>query len=232
MSVNKYVDFVSDEYFLDCVKWVIDAYVPASGNPDMKDLEKNTVDPFKIIFDCSIKSIGVNAWVKDEEIRQLDKTINNRIGEFHQKLLGGTKDWIDLGTGDEDQVDLKKTDNSIFIELKNKFNTVNSSSLASLRQKLEKIVKKYPETNAHWAFIFSKKGDSGEEIWKQNGNEHPRIYKTWGNKVYELVTGDSNALENTWKILPKAIADLNKETRKFTDEDLEKLNYFFNSAFK
>jgi len=207
------------------------AYPSPDSEVDMEKLQKNTIDPFKIIFDCSFNNVEVDDWVKTEQIRQEDKTINNRIGDFHQKLLGGVKGWVDLGTGDDSHVDLKKEDNSIFIEIKNKFNTVNSSSLSSLQQKLEAIIKKYPKATGYWGFILSKRGDSGETILSANDRTNPRIKKIWGSKFYELVTNDPNALSDTWKALPKAIKDIQSEARNFTGEDKKRLKYFFKSAF-
>ena len=85
---NKYVDFVSDEDFLDCVKWVCDAYPEDSSVINMDELKRNTIDPFKLVFDLINENMNIYDWIAHEKIRQHDKTINNRIGEFHQKLLG------------------------------------------------------------------------------------------------------------------------------------------------
>ena len=165
MPKNKYVDFVSDEHFLRCVKWVCDAYPDKSSDVNMEMLQRNALDPFKMVFDIVNGKTEVETWVKNEAIRQFDKTINNRIGEFHQKLLGGVNGWTNLGTGDESKVDLKRKDNSIFMELKNKFNTVNADSLQSVRQKLERCVIKNPKAMAYWAYIVERDGSSGESPW-------------------------------------------------------------------
>ena len=73
----------------------------------MKRLRKNGIDIFKMLFDVVNSNISVDDWVKNEVIRQSDKSINNKVGEFHQKLLGGVKGWVDLGIGDDSKVDLK-----------------------------------------------------------------------------------------------------------------------------
>ncbi len=228
---NKYVNFVSDEHFLKCVKWVCDAYPKKVETIDMEKLQKNVVDPFKMVFDTINKKISVEDWVKNEVIRQADKTINNRIGEFHQKLLGGVKEWTDLGTGDDSKVDLKKEDDTIFIELKNKFNTTNSDSLSKVRDKLSLAVKNNPKAIAYWAYIIEKDGSSGESIWNYLGDNNPKIKQIWGARVYSLVTEDSNALENTWKALPRAIGDLLGEKHKLSSDEMTKLIHFFKSAF-
>ena len=142
MSKNKYVDFVSDEHFIKCIKHVCDAY-----DSDPKASWNNGRDPFKLIFDIMNNSSNFSDWENREAMRQADKTINNRIGEFHQKLLGGVDGWTDLGTGDETKLDLKKNDNTIFLELKNKFNTVNSDSSKAVWEKLEKNLESYPASS-------------------------------------------------------------------------------------
>lgn len=230
---NKYVDFVSDEHFLKCVKWVCDSY-PEKANiaVDMERLKRNNIDPFKMIFDISNGKIGVDSWIKNEVIRQSDKTINNRVGDFHQKLLGGVKGWINLGTGDESKVDLKKDDNSIFIELKNKFNTVNSDSLSKVRDKLEKAVSTYPKAIAYWAYIIERDGSSGESEWVYLGRNNSRVKKIWGSNVYQVVTGDQQALEKTWKALPFAISEVLGSKPNISKEDMDKLVEFFKSAFQ
>ncbi len=228
---NKYVDFVSDEDFLKCVKWVCEAYPTDSEEIDMKKLQKNTIDPFKLIFDIINGELQTDEWISSERIRQNDKTINNRIGEFHQKLLGKVNGWVDLGVGDDSKVDLMKSDKSIFIELKNKFNTMNSDSTDKCRDKLEMAVRNNPKVKAYWAFLVSKNGDSGDIIWKKGGKSDERIRKVWGSKVYELVTGDPKALEKTWKALALAIKDLRKSEFSINEIEMTKLLEFFNYAF-
>lgn len=230
MQKNKYVNFVSDEHFLSCIKWVCESYV-RDTIITVKEMQKNIMDPFKMIFDITNNGITVHDWIRSEATRQADKTINNRIGDFHQRLLGGVQGWKNLGVGDESEVDLKKIDNSIFIELKNKFNTVNSSSLAQSRQKLERILRKYPKAKAYWAFVIDKSGDSGDAVWVYNGKNDPRIRKVWGKQVYELITGDADALIKVWKALPLAISDVLKRECKISSEDMKELVILFETAF-
>jgi len=229
--MNKYVDFVSDDDFLECVKWVCDGYSKANGFTD-KDFHKNTIDPFKLVFDLGNNQIGLQTWIETEKIRQRDKTINNRIGEFHQKLLGKVEGWQDLGVGDESKVDLKKKDNSIFIEIKNKYNTVNSDSLSKVRDKLQRALENNPDAICYWAFIISQHGDSGESVWNYNGKSNPKLRKIWGKKVYELVTGDKNGLQKVWNALPLAISDLTNRRLELASEEKKMLSKFFVFAFE
>ena len=223
--MNKYVEFVSDEDFLECVKHVIDFYLSDEFQEEpltvLKE-SKNDIDAIKTIFDITVKQIGFDGWANKEIERQQDKTINNKIGEFHQELLGKVDGWVDLGIGDETEIDLKKEDNTVFIELKNKHNTMNSSSTKTCREKLENVIEQYPDATAYWAYIISRKYKSENRVWKYQGREDEKIRRISGDLLYEMITGDSNALEKVYEAIPKAIVDLLGEDYKLLPYD-EKL---------
>jgi len=229
---NKYVDFVSDSDFLECIKWVCDAYPEDVDEIDMKSLQKNTLDPFKMTFDMINNNISSDDWLKKEKIRQKDKSINNRIGDFHQKLFGKVKGWNDLGTGDSSKVDLKNDDETIFIELKNKENTVNSDSKDKVRDKLEKIIEGKKNVKAYWAYILSQKGDSGERIWKYHNKEDNNLRVIWGKNVYELITGDKDAMDKVLSAIPIAIKDYLKSKYNLKENDSKRIRDVFNASFQ
>ncbi len=121
-----YVEFVTDDHFRHCVRYVLVAFYNVAelkqsillalekGDIFKSTLFSNVVDPFKMIFE--IERIGVEEWVKKEVLRQLDKSIEQKMGEFHQKFPGGVAGWEDLGIGQA--VDLKDEAGKVFIELK------------------------------------------------------------------------------------------------------------------
>ena len=220
--MNKYVDFVSDEDFLECIKHVTDAYLSSNNIETPIEVlkeSKNTIDEFKTLFDVCVNQVGFDGWANFEIVRQADKTINNKIGEFHQKLLGKVDGWVDLGIGDETEIDLKKDDDSIFIELKNKYNTMNSSSTKTCREKLENVIEKYPNAIAYWAYVISKDYKSENEVWRYQHREDERIRKISGDKLYEMITGDPQGLEKVFEAIPKAIEDLLGENYKLFPYD-------------
>ena len=49
---NKYVDFISDEHFLDCVANLHKAYLKAKNNITKKHFYSNKVDTIKLTFDA------------------------------------------------------------------------------------------------------------------------------------------------------------------------------------
>lgn len=214
-----YVNFVSDEHFRKCVKHVCDGY-----NEIVHDepwLHRYGLDIFKIMFDMGTKKLTYDQWRSTEELRRDDKTISNKMGEFHQKLLGGVEGWIDLETGNE--WDLKKEDNSIIIELKNKENTLSGSGVPALERRMDNYIEKFPNVICYWAYVISINGKSEEKEWRS-----PQKRKITGSKIYELITGDSDALKKMWKKLPTVIEDVLNCTieRDSTLNDLFEKTFF------
>lgn len=236
MTSNRYVSFISDDDFLECVEWVCNAYPTKIDRTSLEFLEETSVDYFKMIFDMANGDLDIKAWITNEELRQGDKTVNNRVGNFHQMLLGKVEGWEDLGTGHPLEIDLKKEDDSVFIELKNKFNTMNSSSKSKCWDKLEAVAEKYPESTVYWAYIISKNGDSGEKAWEytRQGNSffNERIKVIWGKNVYKLVTGDINSLKETWEAIPLAIRDVTCSETKFKEHDHKILTELSKHVFR
>ena len=236
MPKNKYVDFVSDEHFLKCVKHVCDSYLDISrfkNSDEVKEfVSRNSLDSFKMIFDVMNMKGAFESWMSSEIIRQGDKTVTNRIGDCHQMLLGGVDGWENLKTGNELGIDLRKKDNSIFIELKNKWNTVKGEDQKNVFDKLKKVADKYKKAIVYYAYITPKNPSSGEKIWKPSQRTpDERIKEAWSFKVYEIVTEDKNALKNVWKVLPQGISDILKKKINLNKEDEKKFLDIFDSSF-
>ena len=236
MAKNKYVDFVSDEDFLECVKTVCDKY--SDDSKDWKGLKENGLDVFKLMFDMknNKKTNTLKKWKKAEDTRQKDKTVTNNIGNFHQILLGKVEGWDNL---DDDKhkeikkelkVDLMNTRKTKFIEIKNKSNTKTGTDLNRQYKKLKNITENYPKATAYFGFVLSKHSmdNTKDEVWESKGEKNEKVRKVWGSKLYELVTDKENALEQTWKALPKAIDHLLKpEKSVVSKEDKKEIKKLF-----
>ena len=105
--------------------------------------------------------------------------------------------------------DIKANDDTLFADIKNKHNTMNSSSAESLFQKLKTYADNYKQAKCYWVQILAK--GSFNDLWKGeiNGKEysHSRVYKISGDQFYALLSGKESALFQLYKALPSAIND-------------------------
>ena len=52
-----------------------------------KKFYSNVIDPFGPIFEMAIHKINADEWEELETIRQIQKTIQNAVGDFHNIFL-------------------------------------------------------------------------------------------------------------------------------------------------
>ncbi|AMA50048.1 MULTISPECIES: Eco47II family restriction endonuclease [Flavobacterium] len=209
---HKYVNFISDEHLLNCIENLHKAYLKAKNNISKKSFYTNKVDTIKLTFDSKFNAIEEELLIQSEILRQIDKSINNSIGTFHEQILGGVKGFE---MGNLSGFDIKASDNTLFADIKNKHNTMNSSSSEALFQKLARYADDYKNAKCYWVQILAK--GSFNELWKGdiNGKEysHSRVYKISGDKFYALVTGQEDAFFALYKVLPSAIDDYLKSVQ-------------------
>jgi len=198
---------------MTCIERLYYAYNRAKNNVSKKVFYKNKIDTIKMTFDSLFNDINEEELIKGEILRQIDKTINNHIGSFHENILGG----IDgFEVGNLSGFDIKAKDDSLFADIKNKHNTMNSSSAEALFQKLARYANDYKHSKCYWVQILAK--GSFDELWHGdiNGKEysHSRVYKISGDQFYAKLTGQKNAFMMLYKILPLAINDFLVSVKK------------------
>ena len=203
---NKYVNFISDTHLLNCIANLHKAYLKAKNNITKSSFYSNKVDTIKLTFDSKFNDIDEESLIQAEILRQIDKSINNSIGTFHEQILGGIKGFE---VGNLSGFDIKAIDETLFADIKNKHNTMNSSSAEALFQKLARYADTYKKAKCYWVQILAK--GSFSELWKGeiNGKEysHSRVYKISGDQFYALLSGHEDALCQLYKTLPIAIKD-------------------------
>lgn len=203
---NKYVEFISDEHLINCITNLHKAYLKAKNNITKKNFYANKVDTIKLTFDAKFNNIDEESLIQAEVLRQIDKSINNSIGTFHEQILGGIEGYE---VGNLSGFDIKANDDSLFADIKNKHNTMNSSSAESLFQKLARYADTYKKANCYWVQILAKGSFNEKWISEINGKEysHSRVFKISGDQFYTLLSGQSDALFQLYKALPVAIND-------------------------
>ncbi|MCC6253009.1 MAG: Eco47II family restriction endonuclease [Bacteroidia bacterium] len=213
---NKYVNFISDDHLLDCIGNLHKAYLKAKNNITKKNFYTNKVDTIKLNFDAKFNEIDEESLIQSEILRQIDKSINNSIGTFHEQILGGIKGFE---AGNLSGYNIKAKDDTLFADIKNKHNTMNSSAAEALFQKLARYANDYKKAKCYWVQILAK--GSFCELWSGdiNGKEysHSRVYKISGDQFYALLSGQEDAMFQLYKVLPVAIKDYLKSTKKSED---------------
>ncbi len=202
---NNYLNYISDEHLLKCIANLHHSYIKAKNNISKKSFYKNKVDVVKLTFDTQFNEIDEETLIDSEVLRQIDKSINNFIGTFHEEILGGISGYQ---IGKLSGFDIKAKDDTLFADIKNKHNTMNSSAAEALFQKLSTYANTYKKSNCYWVQILAV--DTFDNLWSGiiNGKEysHSRVRKISGDQFYALLTGEKDALYQLYKVLPNATA--------------------------
>lgn len=210
---NKYLSFISDEHLLKCIGNLHNAYLSAKAKVSESQFYRNKVDTIKLTFDSKFNNMSEEDLINSEILRQIDKSINNSIGTFHEEILSGIEGYE---KGNLSGYDIKAVDNTLFADIKNKHNTMNSSSAEALYQKLARYADDNKKAKCYWVQILAK--GSFVEQWTGdiNGKEynHSRVFKISGDKFYALLSKQDDALFQLYKKLPLAISDYLKTVEK------------------
>ncbi|HHY0457506.1 TPA: Eco47II family restriction endonuclease [Vibrio parahaemolyticus] len=208
--MNKYnLNFISDEDFYNHVKSTVDKY---RFSITLDDFKKNLVDPIKMTFDSAIYRKDIEDIIKDEVSRQIDKSNTNHIGYFHQNIFAYIdQNWRVPTKG----FDIINDSEAIYVEMKNKHNTMNSSSSKTIYEKMEAQLKTNPKSTCYLVEVIAK--DSQDIIWEltidgQKKN-NPKIRRLSIDKFYELVTKDKEAFVKVCNALRPAIEDILSKSR-------------------
>jgi len=133
-----YVSFMQDSCLEECAKRLNESY--ASLVTSVDSFLNNKLDYIKMQADVIFQGIDIETWIINEEMRQFDKTVNNALGIFHQELIGCIPGFKSYPVGYH--YDIKNTSGSIIGEVKNKYNTMNSSAKKSVYNTLAEFAEK------------------------------------------------------------------------------------------
>lgn len=213
---NTIYPYLKNEDFLNEVQKVLNV-VENSLDEAEDSLHSNVIDPFSAFFDAATQNLSYIEWVEQEKHRQLQKTLQNAIGYFHQNILGLVKGWNNPGTGGGYDVENKRR--KIFAEVKNKHNTFNSSSMDATYEKMVRFLESSKKNyTAYVVIVLPKSKNKYNKPFVPSGKTRREDLRTIdGVSFYEMVTGDKNALRILFGSIPKAIEILKKDKRIKTD---------------
>ncbi|MBW4758074.1 Eco47II family restriction endonuclease [Prevotella histicola] len=202
--------FISDK---DIYKHVRATVMQYRRSINIKEFNKNIIDPIKLTFDSKIYNQTIEETIKSECIRQIDKTNNNRIGYFHQFLSKyAGNNWEVPANGKKGGFDVVNDELHIYAEMKNKHNTMNSSSAAKTYMKMQNKLLRDDKATCILVEVISRQ--SQDITWQVTVDKekfnNSRIRRMSIDKFYELVFGDSKAFFKLCIALPKILDDILK----------------------
>lgn len=232
-----YVPFIADDDFLEVVDGVL---TPIVEHTQQIDIHKNTIDPFAAVFDAMLQHITLDAWLKQEHARQRQKTLQNKIGDFHQQLIGKLADCQSLETGHI--IDVHCPSKRVVAEIKNKFNTTKGNHKKQIYDDLAQALTSatYQDHVAYYVEIIPKARHRYNDVFTPpdnlSGQSRPsneRIRRVDGYSFYALVTDVPDALEQVYQALPRVISNvlnLPPELTQRIDDD-EHIDDLFTRAY-
>ncbi len=211
MIKNYNLRFISYEDLFAVCKTVIESINKSTIDAN-KTLHKNIIDPFSAIFEASFHKISLTQWIEMEKARQIQKSFQNEIGNFHQKVLGKINGWSNLETGKV--LDIINHKLKIVAEIKNKFNTTKGNHKTMIYDDIEhEITKNYPSYTGYYVSIIDKKQFNqpftpSDNKTKMKRPKNEKIRNADGATFYQIATGQENAIADLYHILPYILSDI------------------------
>lgn len=211
--------FISEEDFKNHVKLTIEKYGEKLESFDLKRFNKNIVDPIKLIFDKTVYHATWDEIISNEIFRQRDKSNNNDIGYFHQRIFqyiencrvpeNGKEGGWDVIYENENGITLPDGSivHRIYVEMKNKHNTMNSSSAGKTFMKMQNQLLKDDDCACFLVEAIAKKSQNikWETTVDKQKMGHKLIRRVSIDQFYALVTGQEDAFYRMCLILPQTI---------------------------
>ncbi|MDY4616445.1 MAG: Eco47II family restriction endonuclease [Lachnospiraceae bacterium] len=213
------IEFISEKDFTEHVKATIEKYGEKLESFDIKRFNKNIIDPIKLIFDKTVYRSSWEEMVGNEIFRQRDKSNNNDIGYFHQRIFqymkncrvpeNGKEGGWDVIYHNEDGITLTDGDSvhTIYVEMKNKHNTMNSASAGKTYIKMQNQLLKDDDCACFLVEAIAQRSQDIKWETSVDGNKvsHKRIRRVSVDKFYSLITGDDEAFYKICMKLPEVI---------------------------
>ena len=207
---NYKLDFIKDADLFNHVKKTVLGY---SFEIDLSSFNSNLIDPIKLTFDSIVYGQGIEQTIENEVLRQLDKSNSNLIGYFHQNIFNYIGDGWNVPT---QGYDVECASEKIFVEMKNKHNTMNSSSGAKTFMRMLNTLLKDNESTCMLVEVIATKSQNIPWVITLDGHKqdaNPKIRRVSIDKFYGIVTGDNLAFQKLCSVIPMVIEDVVNEIK-------------------
>ena len=159
---------------------------------------KNVVDPFlSLLIASTFECTSVKELAYLQNIESASRGMSNALGTFHQNILASVKGWENHNAG----YDLVCPEKMILAEVKNKWNTMNSSNRRQVENDLDTAIRqKAGNWNGYLALIIPKEPQRYKRLITS------RVFDIDGASFYHIVTGDPNAIHDLFDHLCAVVA--------------------------
>ena len=202
--------FISQKNFEHHVLETIKSYNASLEPISLVSFNSNIVDPIKLLFDKSVYNKSFDEIISLELHRQRDKSNTNAIGYFHQNMFRYIANcevpkhgWDVIYTAQGFK---------IYVEMKNKHNTMNSSSSQKTYIQMQNQIMQTPQD---YCYLVEAIAPCSRNIpWgcSVNGHhvKHDHIRRVSMDQFYKIVTGVDDAFYQMCRQLPETIDQLIK----------------------
>lgn len=224
---NWILNFISEKQFKEHVAKTIAAYGENLESYDIEKLNKNLVDPIKMIFDKNVYQETWEELIKSEIFRQRDKANNNSIGYFHQRIFQYFKNCAVPENGTDGGWDviyknskgIKIADcekvHTVYVEMKNKHNTMNSAAAGKTYIKMQNQLLKDDDCICCLVEAIAKRSQNikWETTVDNEKVSHKKIRRVSIDQFYSIVTGQNDAFYKICMVLPETVRSVIEEEK-------------------
>lgn len=204
---NYGLDFIRNDDLYNHTKTTVDKY---RFKINLSGFNKNIVDPIKLTFDAKVYGRSIQDVIESEILRQMDKSNTNHIGYFHQNIFQYfNPDWHIPQKG----YDIVNTKQHYYVEMKNKHNTMNSSSSQKTYMRMQNTLLQNPNATCMLVEVIARNSQNIPWQISLDGNSviNERIRRVSIDKFYEMVTQRKDAFKQLCEVLPLVIEDIVKQ---------------------
>ena len=203
--------FIKQSDFENHVAETIRSYNASLASIDLVSFNSNLIDPIKLLFDKNLYRKTFDEIISLEIHRQRDKSNTNAIGYFHQNMFKYIKGCTVPAHGWD--VICQVNGHTVYVEMKNKHNTMNSSSSQKTYIQMQNQIMQTPND---YCYLVEAIAPASRNIpWgcSVNGRhvEHPHIRRVSMDKFYSEVSGVRDAFYQICQQLPETIDKLVSE---------------------
>ncbi len=172
-----------------------------------------------MIFDKTVYNATWDEIISNEIFRQRDKANNNDIGYFHQRIFqyidkcrvpdNGKEGGWDVIYENPNSIEIPSvgTVSRVYVEMKNKHNTMNSASAGKTFIKMQNQLLKDDDCACFLVEAIAQRSQNikWETTVDKNKVGHKLIRRVSIDRFYALVTGEDDAFYKMCMVLPKTI---------------------------